>query len=99
MPDYYNTFPSVLMFGVTLFLLLSAILAIFIPFWIWRIRNEVININRTIGRLLELKEQESRKDKVPGVLPHEPAAKICMKCGRRNASEAKLCTGCNADLI
>lgn len=99
MTEYYNTFPNILMFGVTLFLLLSAILAIFIPFWIWRIRNEVININGNLVELLELKEQEIKKDKVPGALPHEPAAKICMKCGRRNLPEAKVCTGCNTDLV
>ena len=99
MTEYYHTFPSILMFGVTLFLLLSALLAIFIPFWVWRIRNEVIAINGTLEKLLELKEQQASKTKIPGPSPHEPAAKICMKCGRRNVPEAKLCSGCNTDLI
>lgn len=99
MTEYYHTFPSILMFGITLFLLLSAILAIFIPFWVWRIRNEVITINGTLEKLLELKEQQAGKEKISEPLAHEPAAKICMKCGRRNVPEAKVCNGCNTDLI
>ena len=99
MTDYYNTFPNILMFGVTLFLLLSAVLAIFIPFWVWRIRNEVININGTLEKLLAFKEQQASNNKVSASLDHEPAAKICMKCGRSNLPDSKVCTGCNTDLI
>lgn len=99
MTNYYNTFPSILMFGATLFLLLSAILAIFIPFWVWRIRNEVININGTLEKLLAFKEQQASSKTVSGSFPHEPAAKICMKCGRRNLPETTVCTDCNTDLI
>lgn len=99
MEETIGAFPGIVMAGVMLIVTLSAILAIFIPFWVWRIRNEIINTNNKLDRLVELKEQERRGIKAPAVPTHLAAEKICMNCGRRNKPEDKVCEGCKAELL
>ncbi len=39
---------------INLFLLVAAVMAIFIPFWVYRIRNEVIGMNARLDRIILL---------------------------------------------
>lgn len=49
------------LFGVllTLFLILAGIMAIFVPFWVFRIRNEVIESNKKLATMIALLQQKS----------------------------------------
>ena len=71
MHEPFSAIPGIIVFGITIFLIISAILAIFIPFWIWRIRNEVIVMNQTLKQILASNRkvaQTSKKD-----IPSSPA--------------------------
>lgn len=46
---------------VAIFLIIGGIMALFIPFWIFRIRNEAIDANRRLAALVELSKQNSAK--------------------------------------
>ncbi len=42
------------------FLVIPAVLTLFIPYFIYRIRNEIITLNATVSRILDLLETEKR---------------------------------------
>ena len=41
---------------VTVFLMIAAIMAIFVPFWVFRIRNEAIDTNRRLDALITVQK-------------------------------------------
>lgn len=43
---------GIIMVAVWAFLLIAGIMAIFIPFWVYRIRNEVIEMNKSLDKLV-----------------------------------------------
>lgn len=54
---------------VSVFLIMAAIMAFFIPFWIFRIRNEVIDANKRLAALITL--QKNQPVKQPAKQPAE----------------------------
>jgi len=44
------------MFGglISIFLFIAGVMALFIPFWVYRIRNEVIEMNRQLSKLVKM---------------------------------------------
>ena len=44
---------------VAIFLIIGGIMALFIPFWIFRIRNEAIDANRRLAALVEMGRQKT----------------------------------------
>ncbi len=75
---------------LSIILLVAAILAVFIPFFILKIRNQVISINEKMDKIIELLGGESRKvDKVDG----KPIWH-CIRCGAKNRMEDSACINC-----
>jgi len=86
-------------FGVflALFLIIAAIMSIFIPFWIFRIRNEAIAANKRLASLLKLLTPPAAtppQSAVTAPLATEKLYKFCQECGHQNEMEEKVCTSC-----
>ncbi len=84
-----------------LFLIIVAVLSLFIPFWIYRIRNEIIEqtiIQRaTLKLIIQLSkgenETEKQEEKKPGI-------EYCYNCKEYNQSSGKCKkTGFNIDKL
>jgi hypothetical protein len=86
-------------FGLIIILILcvAAVLTFLIPFFILKIRNEVISINGKMGIIIELLEGESEKF-IPGeVIPSKvgpDGMKICGYYGALNGKLDKTCVKC-----
>lgn len=76
---------------VGLFLIVMAILAFFLPIFVLRIRNELIELNQKMSRLIELMGGVDP----PGV----KKIKTCLSCGAKNRQEDFICTNCNKPLV
>lgn len=70
----------------TVILLVVGVMALLMPFFIYRIRNEVISINRKIGLLVN--------DAVENKMERK-----CSKCGARNRAADFNCASCGAPLL
>lgn len=46
-------------FLITLFLLIAGVMAVFVPFWVFRIRNEVIESNKKLAKMIALLQTKS----------------------------------------
>lgn len=87
-------------------LVFYAVILALLPFFIIRIRNEVIQINRTHQRILALLEAVIPKDKKPKP-PAEPevvydgkkTVRICPDCQTENEMWEKACTKCQRRLL
>jgi len=86
-------------FGVFLavFLIIAAIMSIFIPFWVFRIRNEIIAANKRLESLVKLLTPSAANHNKPAA--DAPVAakmlyKSCPECGHQNEIEEKMCTSC-----
>ena len=75
---------------IILGLLVVAVLAFLIPFFILKIRNEVISINGKMGIIIELLRDES----VESVEAIPSNIKLCTHCGARNRMMDSLCVNC-----
>lgn len=60
---------------ITLFLFIAAIVAFFVPFFIWRIRNEIIITNQNLKYLVEMAELRHSATKGADVQPVDPIKK------------------------
>ena len=86
----------------TLLFAVLVILAILIPFFILRIRNEVIQINEKLEILISLKYPDESES--PTVLYRSSLnakgrkIKICSKCGGKNRFEDSKCVHCSEPL-
>jgi hypothetical protein len=76
-----------------LVLLVAAVLAFLIPFFIFKIRNEVISINGKMGIIIELLEEES-EEKVVASKPAPDGMKNCGYCGELNGRWDEICVKC-----
>ena len=80
---------------VTRFLLIAAILAILMPFFVLRIRNELISMNQKISQLVEIL---GGKGSSIAQLDKSRALKTCPSCGANNRQEDYLCVSCGKPL-
>lgn len=67
----------------------AAVLLFLLPFFVFRIRNELIALNRTHGRVLALLESVIPESKKPQV-----ATKTCATCRTVNTAAATRCSHC-----
>ncbi|MBL7205580.1 MAG: zinc ribbon domain-containing protein [Desulfobacteraceae bacterium] len=91
-------------FAIAIYLLLfvAAILALLMPFFVLRIRNEMISINKKMSTLINLLQNSEFKDdmgKIEGSKYSERMIKICPDCGRKNRLEDNTCTNCGKSPI
>jgi cell division protein FtsL len=80
---------------VTIFLLIAAILAILMPFFVLRIRNELIEMNQKISQMVEIL---GGKDAVIAQLEPATVLKTCPSCGADNRQEDYMCIRCGKPL-
>lgn len=84
---------SIVMMTVWTFLIIAGIMAIFIPFWVYRIRNEIIGTNRRLDELIK----QAGDNPVPlssFTLSSKKPVKNCPKCGTANRTEDSSCIDC-----
>lgn len=80
---------------ISMFLLIAGIMAIFIPFWVLRIRNEVIATNRNLERIAQLLGSKPPSAARPTSRQQtNQNIKLCPECGHRNAADEKVCISC-----
>jgi len=86
-------------FIFALLALIYAAIMFLLPFFIMRIRREVIAVNQKMSRIEELLAQLSARQ--PPALASRPARdecgrliKVCENCGRKNSLQDVKCVGC-----
>lgn len=79
---------------VSIFVIIAGIMAIFIPFWIFRIRNEVITMNKKLNRMIELLGGEKQVMTETGTIIQGDKYKICPSCGQKNRLNDQICLIC-----
>ena len=60
MHGYYD-YPGLLYFLFILFLLIAAVMGLLVPFFVFRIRNEIISLNRRMAEAVALLEKLNSK--------------------------------------
>jgi hypothetical protein len=83
-----NAIPGFVVIIISGFLFIVAIMSLFIPIWIWRIKNEIVITNQLLGKLTG----ESNKTEDMNPLK-------CWKCSRAINSKAGVCPHCGAPVI
>ena len=83
-----------------LFLLIVGILMLLLPFFVLRIRNEAIEINKKLTQLLDSTEhpQEKKTSAKTETLNSGKKVKICPSCGAKNRLEDPSCLNCKSPM-
>ncbi|VAW38370.1 hypothetical protein MNBD_DELTA04-214 [hydrothermal vent metagenome] len=81
---------------VSIIIIISGILAIFIPFWVFRIRNEIIKTNKLLARLIELNGGINPDHYI--IDSSAKPTKQCPKCGKANKKMDSTCIYCGTNL-
>ena len=95
-----------LAYGVwSLLALVYAVMLLLLPFFILRIRKEVIQVNRAHQRILALLEAVIPEDKKPKprgehkvVFTGERTVRVCAACEHQNEMQDAQCAQCGARL-
>jgi hypothetical protein len=56
-----NDTPGIIVIALAGFLIVGGIMSLFIPFWIYRIRNEMIAANERLATLVQIIRQKPAK--------------------------------------
>jgi len=78
---------------VVLFILIAGILAILMPFFVLRIRNEMIKLNENMAKVIELLGGSTSENRTGN--PETRKIKICPYCQAKNRVEDYLCINCS----
>ena len=83
--------------GVSLIILIAAILAFLLPFFVFRIRNKVISIDRKMDVIIELRAGGSGNTDTGGILKKIGIRtyRDCPHCGTKNRSDDYTCIACS----
>jgi uncharacterized membrane protein len=76
---------------ITIFVLIAIVLAFLMPFFVLRIRNELISMNRKMARLIELL---SAREDARGEVSTSGRIKVCPHCNAKNRQEDHVCLNC-----
>jgi len=71
MLDAMAAISGILIFLVSAFFIILIILGFLIPFFIFRIRNEIINVNKNLAEIIDLMKQSHPLDKTLRERPKE----------------------------
>jgi len=74
---------GILMLLVVAFLVVLAVLGILMPFFVFRIRNEMIHLNMQVAVAIAL--LEGRSDQPAEPIPEPMTNLYCKKCGKSDA--------------
>lgn len=84
-------------------LIAAMVLTFCLPFFVYKIRNQVVSMNKKLSRIIELLEAQSPETSapVPRMEVDEKGRKIriCPKCGGKNRAEDWKCTHCGDVLV
>ena len=77
-----------------LFLIVVATLSLLLPFFVLRIRNEIISVNEKLSTVIRLIGDEQKDGNVE--VDHKGRkVKTCQHCGLKNRAEDWMCYSCN----
>ncbi|MFW9874926.1 MAG: hypothetical protein ACFFG0_17605 [Candidatus Thorarchaeota archaeon] len=83
---------------IIVFLIISAILMLFLPFYVLRIRNEAITNNKNLSKIVRLLEKQVAQ--LNKMLPESDRESVAVSedwicvCGTVNRNESVLCKSC-----
>jgi len=86
-------------------ILIAGILTICMPFFVLKIRNQVVDINRKLARVIELLEIQTNGAEASTAVPRVEVdgegrkIKTCAKCGGKNRAEDWKCVHCGEVLV
>jgi hypothetical protein len=78
-----------------IFLLIVAILALLMPFFVFRIRNEMISMNKKMSVLIELLSGSKSDVAAKYITSSDKQIKVCPFCGAGNRLDDYSCMGCS----
>ena len=91
--NIYDTCIGIVLMAVWIFLVIAGIMAIFIPFCLYRVRNEIIGTNRRLYELIKL-TGDNLKQMRPAIDNFDKSTKVCPSCDMANMLEDTTCTRC-----
>jgi len=86
-------------------IIIAGILTVCIPFFILKIRNQVVDINRKLARVIELLEIQAPGAETSATVPRVEVdkkgrkIKTCAKCGGKNRAIDWKCVHCGDILV
>ncbi len=85
----------------TIFILIVAALAFLMPFFVLRIRNEMISMNQKMSELIKILggNKTDYSDSNIDVTSSGKKIKNCPQCGTKNRFEDYNCMACSASLL
>ena len=90
-------------FGFGLLILIVGIFTLLVPFFVFKIRNEVVKMNRKMDKIIDLLGNQKITDVPYKVEPSsygtDNKIKICQKCGQKNRYEEVSCVKCGYPLV
>jgi len=83
-------------------IIVCAIMTLLLPFFVFRIRNEMISMNKKMTTLINLLQNNGFTDDTSKIETSKYSGqmiKICPDCGRKNRVEDITCTNCGKSPI
>lgn len=83
---------------VIIIILIAAVLAFLMPFFVFRIRNEMISMNQKMTELVKILGCSNTNISNVDVTKSGKKIKKCMQCGTNNRFEDYNCMSCGAPI-
>ena len=89
---------SIVAYVTVSFMTVVAVLAILMPFFVLRIRNELVEVNRKLERLIRMAEKPARPAEMPPPQAAGAPMRFCRSCGAANPAGNEACSACHAPM-
>lgn len=80
------------------FMVVVGVLALLMTFFVLRIRNELVEVNRKLELLIRAAEQPPRPAEVPPPQAAGAPMRFCRGCGAPNPTRNEACSACHAPM-
>lgn len=86
-------------------IVMAVVLAFCMPFFVFKIRNQVVDINKKLARIIQLLEIQAPGDETSATVPRVEIdekgrkIKICPKCAKPNHPKDLKCIHCGEILV